>query len=239
MFAWTWARAESLERLGSKWRSLMPLALVYVRSHARWISLKGQYSRTHSAKAGPGRFEAGEAKRFSRPKRALLPIWWRLFGRINWRDKVSDDPRLDESVRRLTWNSRNTIAQQGCCRYSSVHNFFGRRGMRGDCRLNDAVHFVTVNFFTDRLFKIFNISKFCAGANAANRKSSDNNLWRQIGPSPDRHPYIRTQLACTWPGKKRTDRSQKLVRRCRRYAAGASHLNSTRQSIVAVCPTVS
>ena len=63
--------------------------------------------------------------------------------------------------------------------------------MRGDCRSNDAVHLLTGKFFTDRLFKIF---KICAGADPANRKSGDNNPWRQIRPGPYRRPYVLTNL---------------------------------------------
>ena len=56
---------------------------------------------------------SGEARRFSRPKRALLPTRWRLFGGLG--DKVawinrSEDSRLLESVRHWTGN-RKAIAQ--------------------------------------------------------------------------------------------------------------------------------
>src|SRR5437773_12162799 len=105
--------------------------------------------------------------------------------------------------------------------------------MRSDGCLNDAVRFVAGNLFTDRLFKIL---KICAGANPANGKSSSNYLWRQIRPSPHRHPYIRTDLARTRPSEERIDRSQKLVGCCCCYVARAGHLDSTGQSIVAVYP---
>ena len=88
----------------------------------------------------------------------------RLFRRNGWRNKVgridrSDCVGFNERIStRTRCYRRNAIAQHRRRCQRRVHDFSLSRGIRGDCRLKNALDPLARNLFADGLSKVFGVS---------------------------------------------------------------------------------
>src|SRR5439155_19873466 len=124
--------------------------------------------------------------------------------------------RLNERVVRWTRRHRlNALAQHWRRCDRRIDNFLGRRRVRVDCRLNDALGPLAWNFLAHWLLEIFGIStdRMTGG------QRRDHDPVRQIRPSSYRSGHERGCLAWTVTNNERIKRAQKLLRTSRLDAA--------------------